>query len=74
MYMVPSLEISFAVLLRYISLKLLWRIWESDVKEGPMFHIFPQIFYKNFKTLVLHYNLFYFVPIFKKLDEKLVKI
>ena len=39
-YMCPSLELSTVVWLQYIALKLLWRIWESDIKEGPPFHTF----------------------------------
>ena len=71
--MVPSLELFVVVWLRYSALKLLQRIWESDVKEGPPFHTFLKIFYKNFKILVLCYNLSHFVPIFKKIEEKLAK-
>ena len=47
------------------------KIWESDVKQGPPFHTFLQLFYKKFKILVLRYNLSHFVPIFQKIDEKL---
>ena len=68
--MVSSLKLSVVVWLRYIALQLLWRIWESDVKEGPPFHTFLHIFYKNFKILVLSDNLSHFVPIFKKIDKK----
>ena len=45
--MVSSLELSIVVWSRYISLKLLRRIRESDVKEASLFHSFLQIFYKN---------------------------
>ena len=62
------------MLFKYIALKLLQRIWENDVKEGPLFHTFPQIFYKNFKILVLSYNISHFVPIFKKIDKKLPRL
>ena len=69
--MVPSLELSSAVSLGYIALKLLSRIWESDVKKETLFHIFLHIFYKNFKILVLRYNLSHFVPNFIKIDKTL---
>ena len=72
--MVPSLELSIVVWLRYVALKLLWRIWESDIKEAPPFHTFLHIFYKTFKILVLSYNLSHFVPIFKKIEEKPAQI
>ena len=45
------------------------KIWESDVKEAPPFPTFPQIFYKNFKILVLSYNLSHCAPIFKMIDK-----
>ena len=72
--MIPSLELSVVVWSRYIVLKLLWRMWESDVKEGHPFHTFLHIFYENFKILVLSYNPSYLVPIFKKIDKKLAQI
>ena len=49
---------------------IIWRIWESEVKEGAPFHTFLEIFYKNFKILVLSYNLSHCVPIFKKIHKK----
>ena len=58
-YVVPNLGLFIVVWSRYVALKLLWRIWESDVKKGPSFHTFRQIFYKRFKILVLSYNLFH---------------
>ena len=70
LYMVPSFAITI-VWSRYIALKLLWRIWENDVKEGDPFHTFLQIIYINFTILVSSYNLSRFVLIFKKIDEKL---
>ena len=45
---------------------LLWNCFQ----RGPPFHTFHQIFYKNFNSLVLSYNLPHFVTIFKKIDEK----
>ena len=66
--MVLSLEVFMAVLSRYITLKLLWRSWESDVKEGAPFPIFLQIFYKSFEILMLSYNLPHFALIFQKID------
>ena len=72
-WMVPSLELSI-VWSRYNALKLLWRIWESNMKERPPFHTFLQIIYKSFKILVLSYNLFHFVPIFKKIDQKVAQM
>ena len=72
-WMVPSLELSI-VWSRYNALKLLWRIWESNMKERPPFHTFLQIIYKSLKILVLNYNLFHFVPIFKKIDQKLAQM
>ena len=68
-----SLELSITVWSQYIALKLLWRIWESDVKEGPPFYAFLQIFYKIVKVLVLSYNLSHFLPISKKIDEWLAQ-
>ena len=67
-YMVQRLELSIVV---WSHNMLLWRIWESDVKKGhtPL-HTFLQIFYKNFKILVLSYNLSHFVPIFRKTEKK----
>ena len=47
--MVPSLELSIVVWSRYIALKLPWKIWENDVKEGTPFHTFLRIFFKNLK-------------------------
>ena len=60
--MVSRLELSVVAWSRYVALKLLWRIWEKDVKEGegPPFRTFLQIFYKNFRILVLSYNLPHF--------------
>ena len=46
--MVPSSELSIVVWSRYVALKLLWRIWESDVKQGYPFHTLLQIFYKKY--------------------------
>ena len=69
--MAVSLELSIVVWSRYIALKLFWRIWENNVKEGPLFHNFHQIFHKNFKMLILIYSLSHFVPIFKKNYEEL---
>ena len=71
--MVPSLELSIVVWLRY-NLKLHWTISESDIKKGHSFHIFLLIFHKNFKILVLSYNLSHFVPVFKMTDEKIGQI
>ena len=31
--MIPSLELTVVVWLQYFALKLLWKIWESDVKD-----------------------------------------
>ena len=67
-------QVSIVFWSRYIALKLLWRIWEIDVKEGTPFHTFLQIFYKNFKILVLSYNRSHSAPIFKKTDKKLIQI
>ena len=53
--MVPSLELFIVVWFQHIALKLLWRIWESDVKEGLLLHTFLQIFFKNIKILVISY-------------------
>ena len=72
--MVPSLEFSIVVWSWYIALKLLWRIWESDVKEKPPFHTLLQIFYKKFKILALSYNLSHFIPILKNIDKRLAQI
>ena len=58
----------------YITLKLHWRIWENHVNKGAPFHTFFQIFYENFKVLVLSYNCFHFVSIFKKIDAKLAHL
>ena len=60
--MVSILELSVVAWLRYVALKLLLGIWESDVKEGegPPFRTFLQTFYKNFIILVLNYNLPHF--------------
>ena len=55
--MVQSLELSIVFWLRYIALKFLWRIWESDVKEGPPFHTFLHIFYKTFTILLCNKQL-----------------
>ena len=57
-----------AVFSQYITLKLLWRSWEREVKEGAPFHIFLQIFYKSFEILMLSYNLLHFALIFQKID------
>ena len=46
--MVPSSELSIVVWSRYVALKLLWRIWESDDKQGYPFHTLLQIFYKKY--------------------------
>ena len=73
-YMVPSLEFSIVVWLRYIALKLFWRIWESNVKEKPPFNTFLQMFHKNFKILASSYNISHFVPIFKKIDKKIAQV
>ena len=36
-HMIPILKLSLIVWLRYIALKLLWRICESDIKERLLF-------------------------------------
>ena len=56
-YMVPSLKLSIVIWMWYIALKVLWRIWESDVNKVASFHTFFQIFYKKFKILVLNCKL-----------------
>ena len=73
-YMVPSLKLSIVILLWFIALELLWRIWESDVNKEAQFHTFFQTFYKNFKILLLSYNLSHLVPTFKKIVEKLAHL
>ena len=67
-------QVSIVIWLWYIALKLLWRIWESDVNKGAPFPTFFQIFYKKFKILVLNCNLSHFVSIFKKIHEKLAHL
>ena len=42
---------------------------EIDVKDVLLFHSFLQIFYKNFKILVLSYSLSHFAPISQKIDK-----
>ena len=59
--MVLSSSLFIVVWSRYIALKLLWRIWENDVRVVPPFHTFLQIFYKNISILVLSCNLSHFV-------------
>ena len=49
-------------------------ISKCDVKEGLLFHTFVPMFHKNFKILLLSYNLSRFAPIFRKSDEKLPHI
>ena len=67
MYMVLSLELSIFVRSRYIALKLRWRIWENDIKEGPRFA--PSSKYlTNFKILELSFFL-----ILYQLSRKLMK-
>ena len=64
---VASSELPIVAWSRYIALKLLWRIWETEVKEeGSPFHIFLKIFYKNIKMLVLSNNLSHFARRLKK--------
>ena len=63
---VTSPELPIVAWSRYIALKLLWRIWETEVKEGLPFHIFLKIFYKNIKMLVLRNNLSHFSRRLKK--------
>ena len=55
------------------TLKLLSRIWESDVKEGNPFHTFLHNILPKFKILVSGHSLSHFVPIFKKTEENLLK-
>ena len=50
-------RLSIVFWLRYIALKFLWGIWESDVKEGPPFHTFLHIFYKTFTILLYNKKL-----------------
>ena len=45
-------------------------ISKCDVKEGLLFHTFLPMFHKNFKILLLSYDLSRFAPIFRKIDEK----
>ena len=66
--MVPNLEFYIVVWSRYIALKLLTKICESDYRKKPPFHMFLQIFCKIFKILVLSYNLSHFESIFKKIN------
>ena len=72
--MLPILELSIPVWLRYIDLKLSWRICKSNVKGGPPFHTFLQLFYKNFKVSVLSYNRTHYVSILKKIEQKLAQM
>ena len=64
-------KLSFAVWSWCIALKLLVR--KLCQRGAPVSHL-PAIFYKKFKSLVSIYNLSHFVPIFKKIEEKLVLI
>ena len=59
--MVLSSSLFIVVWSRYIALKLLWRIWENDVRMVSPFHTFLQTFYKNISILVLSCNLSHFV-------------
>ena len=58
---IPCLEIAFKNFKK-------WRQRKSS------FHCLLQIFYRNYKILVLSYNLSHYVPIFKRIDEKRVQI
>ena len=58
--MVPSAELSISVYFEEFG------NWRQNVL---LFHSFLQIFYKNFKILVLSYSLSHFVPISQKIDK-----
>ena len=73
MQMAGSVEVSIAVWSRYIALKLFWRTLKNDVIKGPLFHIFHQVFYKNFVILVVWNKYSPFVTIFRKLIENLAR-
>ena len=48
-YIVLSFELSIVAWSQHIALKLLWRIWESDVKEDPCFAPSSKYFTKHLK-------------------------
>ena len=71
MQLAGSVDISIAVWMRYITLKLFWRTLENDLMKMTLFHIFHKVFYKNFVILVFWNKYSPFLPIFIMIDSKL---